>query len=495
MKKILLNVLLLYFGITCFAQAYRRNENWIIGFAPAIIFNFNGPLLIDTLPNVSATYQASCISDTNGNFLFYMNGFNLVNYNCQHVQDGTYLNCPQGVLWGNYSGGTTPWDQNSIIIPKKNNQYYVFSTGMSDSVATNYINHIKTEFDVLNYAVVDMDLNGGLGKVIEKNKVILDHQHYRNAAMTAVKHANGKDWWLIKTDCTFHRYQEYLVREDSILGPFYLPISDTGDFCYGFGQIYFSEDGKQLASGVYMKIDTNGVYSPNRLDLYDFDRCDGQLQFKKYYMVPYDTGSYSLRDRKMGMCFSPNNNLLYVSNYFTVYQIDLQDTNTYNAQFIHGPDTSDLSHFPLYSHISLAPDGRLYIGNFNGTRKYMSYIEYPDSQGTACHFVPLGVWQPFTNLLDPPNMPNYGLGPDTSKICWPLQQSESGERQSEWVVYPNPASTQLYFRGAERKKKRLYNAYGVIITETFKEEIDVKNLSRGLYFLQCNNLSKKIVVE
>jgi hypothetical protein len=54
------------------------------------------------------------------------------------------------------------FDQTSIILPKKDNTYYVFSTGMSDSVANNYINHVYSEFDVLNYSVVDMDSNAGM---------------------------------------------------------------------------------------------------------------------------------------------------------------------------------------------------------------------------------------------------------------------------------------------------------------------------------------------
>lgn len=39
---------------------------------------------------------------------------------------------------------------------------------MSDSVANNYLNHTYTEFDVLNYSLVDMDSNAGKGKVVEK---------------------------------------------------------------------------------------------------------------------------------------------------------------------------------------------------------------------------------------------------------------------------------------------------------------------------------------
>ena len=90
-----------------------------------------------------------------------------------------------------------------------------------------------------------------------------------------------------------------------------------------------------------------------------------------------------------------------------------------------------------------APDGKMYIGNSNGIRKYMSYIDSPNVKGLGCGFVSQGVWQPYTNLMSPPNMPNYGLGKDTSVVCWPLASSEIRDVRDEMEVYPNPASSEI----------------------------------------------------
>jgi hypothetical protein len=492
-----INVLLLTSSLI-YSQEYKRNNNWSLGYDPVVIFNFNSNLFIDTTDNINCgiSTSASTISDTLGNLALFSNGFIIYNYEGNAVEDGYYVNCPYGKVLCNYYGGASLFDQTSIILPKKGNTYYVFSTGMSDSVANNYLNNIKTEFDVLNYSVVDMDSNNGKGKVMQKNVVLADNRHYWNCAMQAVKHANGKDWWLVKADCNNNRYEEYVVREDTILGPYYQSITNIGDWCVSFSEIYFSNNGKQMASSIYGKYEGT-LNNRNRVDIFDFDRCSGELTFKKYYIAPYDTSNYPNNDFKNGICFSPNDSLLYMSNLYTIYQIDLHDTNTYNATFIHGPDTT-LANFPWYEHLACAPDGKMYIGNGNGTRKYMSYIDKPNVKGLGCNFKPQGLWQPYTNLRTPPNMPNYGLGADSALLvgCEPVSIREFENLvMREWHVYPNPSSTNFYIKSRKGKKKEMFNSVGQMVLSTKEDEIDVTKLAKGIYYLRCNNEVKKVVIE
>jgi hypothetical protein len=492
-----INVLLLTSSLI-YSQEYKRNNNWSLGYNPVVIFNFNSNLFIDTTDNINCgiSTSASTISDTLGNLALFSNGFIIYNYEGNAVEDGYYVNCPYGKVLCNYYGGASLFDQTSIILPKKGNTYYVFSTGMSDSVANNYLNHIITEFDVLNYSVVDMDSYNGKGKVVQKNVVLADNRHYWNCAMQAVKHANGKDWWLVKADCNNNRYEEYIVREDTILGPYYQNITNIGDWCVSYSEIYFSNNGKQMASSIYGKFEGT-LNNRNRVDIFDFDRCTGELIFKKYYMTPYDTSSYPNNDFKNGICFSPNDSLLYMSNLYTIYQIDLHDTNTYNATLINGPDTT-LNVFPWYEHLAAAPDGKIYIGNGNGTRKYMSYIDKPNVKGLGCNFKPQGLWQPYTNLRTPPNMPNYGLGADSALLvgCEPVSIREFENLEMlEWHVYPNPVSTNFYIKSRKGKKKEMFNSVGQMVLSTKEDEIDVSKLAKGIYYLRCNDEVKKVVIE
>lgn len=97
--------------------------------------------------------------------------------------------------------------------------------------------------------------------------------------------------------------------------------------------------------------------------------------------------------------------------------------------------------------------------------------------------------------MSPPNMPNYGLGADTSVMCWPLQSENVKEKEKDWVVYPNPAYQNIYISNARGKKKTLYNLSGQIISSTTKDEIDVSKYAKGLYFIQIDNAVKKIIIE
>ena len=232
-KRVILFLLVQVYSQFAFAQDYKRNNVWSIGSEPVLKFNFTNGLQIDTVENYNQPVPVGCIinscssiSDTTGKLLFFSNGYILYDSSGYALDNGLYVNCPYGNVLANYYGGKSIFDQTSIILPKKGNTYYVFSTGMSDSFANLYLIGLGPGFDVLNYSVVDMDSNAGLGKVIAKNVVLADNQHFTNTALHAVKHSNGKDWWLVKADCYNNRYQEFLVREDTILGPFYHQATD-----------------------------------------------------------------------------------------------------------------------------------------------------------------------------------------------------------------------------------------------------------------------------
>ena len=425
--------------IFCFyskAQDYKRGNNWVTGFAPVVRFQFKPNFLIDTFVNSYFTFCSSVISDTNGQFQFYCTGYTIMNKLGDIMENGEMVNCPQGVKIAKYYGGSSQYDQHSIIIPKKDNIYYVFSTGMSDSVANNFLNGTHFELDILNYSVVDMDANNGKGMVTDKNKIILDKQHYTNCALTAVKHANGRDWWLVKSDCINHQYQTFLVQPDTILGPYYEQVVDTGDLCTFYGQIYFSDDGTKFATSMYADnqgTDSLPFYNWNRVELYDFDRCTGKFTFRNVFKVPMDTSSYPGYDARAGICFSPNGKLLYMSTNYSIFQINIESNDVFNGQKICGPDTN--FGFPLYNLMATGPDGKLYIGNFNGIRKYMSYIDKPNIKGLGCTFKPNGIYQPYTNLKSPPNMANYGLGALKGSPCDTIGKLQV----QEMVIYPNPA--------------------------------------------------------
>ncbi|HNF72654.1 MAG TPA: T9SS type A sorting domain-containing protein, partial [Chitinophagaceae bacterium] len=80
--------------------------------------------------------------------------------------------------------------------------------------------------------------------------------------------------------------------------------------------------------------------------------------------------------------------------------------------------------------------------------------------------------------------------------CWPLSASESGEPKSvDWEMYPNPACNKIVFKNAEGLGKTLFNTLGQLLCSIQGNEMDIHTLQPGLYFLRCNGISKKIIVE
>ena len=79
--------------------------------------------------------------------------------------------------------------------------------------------------------------------------------------------------------------------------------------------------------------------------------------------------------------------------------------------------------------------------------------------------------------------------------CWPLMNEEVAGNNTLWEVYPNPAQAAIYIQHKDDKTKRLYNTLGQLLLETNTPMFDVSRLSKGIYFVQCEGVMKKVVVE
>ena len=74
-----------------------------------------------------------------------------------------------------------------------------FSLASSINLSNNQVGKIGSamlsKILINNQSIIDLNLNNGLGKVTQKN-VLLDSSPICDG-MVAVKHGNGRDWWLI----------------------------------------------------------------------------------------------------------------------------------------------------------------------------------------------------------------------------------------------------------------------------------------------------------
>ena len=311
--------------------------------------------------------------------------------------------------------------------------------------------------------------------------------------MTAVKHANGRDWWLVKPHKTKQKFYSFLIEADNIKEPIISDINEFPEMSTGIsGQSAFNASGTQMA---YTTADYKAEYY-----IANFDRCSGLFTAFKHFTIPNDLLKYG-DDWCEGVAFSPNDSLLYVTTSYSIWQIDLFNSTDSYIQ-LSGPDTL-LDYFPRYSMLALAPNDKIYIGNFNGTDKSMGFIDKPNVKGLGCNFKGRGngaISQPYTNLLVPPNMPNYGLGALVGSACDTIRAVPQN-----WLLYPNPATNNITLKIPNSKQGasiqlQVFNLLGqkivdkqVLISVDYEARLDVASLARSIYIIKAKYGNEEFV--
>ena len=467
-------------------------QTWNVGlFGYKTTFN-TGSIVHDTfLASVIFRRGHSNICDANGNILIVCNGMNIYDKYYNLMQDGDTI-VPKA--WSDFNQNSSTYTESSIILPFENKKYYVITPAMNDTQLTKSLGAgnrpLYGPFNLLLYHVVDMNANNGLGKVTQRMMPILENKELSKTQMMACRHANGKDWWLLKMAGDSNIVFKFLFTQDSVynMGYQYIPYPWRGYWDIQ-GQMVFSRDGTKWA--------TTYINFFGEAYLGDFDRCTGELSNIIKLSVPPQLSGYTLPVNEMdtlntGISFSPSGNMLYIARHTHVMQYNIA-TQTYYK--VCGWDTTAVG-FAKYSNLMLAPNDKIYIGNFGGTTKQMSVIDNPDVPGPGCNFCRkcLRSKSVYGVLSMPPCMPNYELGA-SGQSCWPLMNEEVAGNNTSWEVYPNPAQGVVYIKHKDGKTKRLYNTLGQLLDETHTTLFDVSRFSKGIYFVQCDGEMKKVVVK
>jgi hypothetical protein len=345
-----------------------------------------------------------------------------------------------------------------------------------------------------------MNANAGLGKVTQRMIPLMQNARFRKTQMMACRHGNGKDWWLLKQEGDSANVHTFLFTQDSVYDKgvqvFNEPIWGAWDIR---GQSTFNSSGTMYAT-------TSHGSSTGLIFIADFDRCNGILTNPHTIQMPFgsmhDPSDTTKKERlSVGLCFSPNNELLYVISYTNVYQYDLTDSTWFHVA---GIDTV-YSAAQGYETAYMGPDGKIYIGNFGGTSKQMSRIDNPDIKGAGCNFCPrclrLDSLGSTAYVGTPPCMPNYGLGADP---CWPVSIGQlDNEVMSQLVTYPNPASDEIMVESESFRNNKyelsILNLFGQKVLEqkgkSFNDKlsIDISDLPKGVYVLRVNEFVRRVV--
>jgi hypothetical protein len=412
-----------------FSQGY--NHAWLLGYGNWInkgrinITNNNLQLSIEQRSMEFSSTQGN-ISDANGNFIMSSNGVWIANKNNSLMLNGSGLN--PNSFTSSWSTGL-PLSNGNLVIPWPDDttKYVLFhQTGYYDP---NYSQASRE----LYYSVIDITGDNGNGEVIEKNiKIINDTLGW---GLSACKHANGRDWWIVALGDSGSTVHKVLLTPDTILYMGEQILSVPAYRGYG-GQPVFSSDGTKFA---FMHgLSVSGVWTHN-IRFFNFDRCNGD--FFNLKLIDISDGNFGF-----GISFSPNSKYLYASKFDKVLQLNTDTTNiaasldtvaVYDG-FISGwpPGCCATDFWLMY----LAANGKIYITSGNGVQ-HIHYVDNPDLDGLACdviqHGLDLnGVW----HNRSVPVHPNYYLGAVVGSLCDSLTSVTAIEHDFKFNIYPNPSS-------------------------------------------------------
>lgn len=330
----------------------KRTYHWYFGDSTGIDFSSGLPVL-DTNGVLTTLEGCATISDTSGRLLFYTDG--------TYVWDSTHTQMPNGFgLHGNWSALNS-----AVIVPQPGNDhiYYIFTVPA-------YAGH-WTPFKGMEYNVVDMNLNGGLGDVVTKNVVLFSAA---TEGLGAVRHANGIDYWVVGHQVSNSYFMAYLVTSAGVAST--PVISNIGVHAYDYDSCWFCAGNnlKFSPSGCRLAVAYNNLDS---IELFDFDISSGT--------VMNQIGLHS--SYSWGLCFSPDEKFLYATgtNYSTLQDQLLQfNLTSNNSSSIMASKTVISNGFSIESTMQLGPDGKIYCSLPYNT--YLSVINNPNNAGLGCNF-------------------------------------------------------------------------------------------------------------
>ncbi len=364
--------------------AQQKEANiWYFGRFLGIDFNSGTPVPLND-GQLNTTEGVATICDVNGNLRFYTDGIRIWNRLHQVMPNGT------GLL------GDPSSTQSAIIIPfiGDNTRYYVFTVAQLSGP------------NGLNYSVVNMTLDGGKGDVEVKNLPVISNVVEK---ITAVRHCNNRDIWVVAHGSASDIYYSFLV---SVAGVNTSPvISHAGVILPGvvppspldstsLGYLKASPDGSKIAAAHWTV----------NVDVSDFDNATGVVSNSASMYIPGDPHYLSY-----GIEFSPNSKLLYSSVFYTdpanaqkrnaLFQYDVTLGNA--AAIRASKQVISLNSDPIdtYAALQIAPDGKMYMAK--RAYKNIASVSNPNVYGPGCVFTASAIQWTLSNQESSYGLPTF----------------------------------------------------------------------------------------
>ncbi len=379
-------LLLIFLVLSGIMVSQNETKKWYFGYGAGLNFSNNPPTPL-ALSSMSTTGACSSISDNSGNLIFYTGAGNV--YNSSHTV------IPNGSGVG-FSANS--WSSNLILKkPGSTSIYYIFNVVYSSSQG-------------FNYSIVDMSLAAGQGSVTVKNQPLVNG--YVCDKLTATKHCNGTDYWVVVRDLCFNNTNcsgaySFMAYQLSAAGISTVPVNSPYTYIWNnttnfgwyqgyVGQMKISPNGKKLACANYGNWSSSQTWTTNAgtFELYDFDISTGVVSNSLVLMNQNWTSS-NWNNYGMGAEFSPDCTKLYGSLWYNnstggnLFQWDLCAGSPSAVAASIATIANTYSNNSNYlSQLQMASDGKIYCAQWwNASQSTsISVINNPNNLGSACNF-------------------------------------------------------------------------------------------------------------
>jgi hypothetical protein len=227
------------------------------------------------------------------------------------------------------------------------------------------------------------------------------------------------------------------------------------------------------------------------IDIFDFDRCQGQFISGERLPFPGDPNTGI-----MGTAISPSSRYLYVSALSKLFQYDLQSNDIEGSKILIDEydwflDSMTSNFQTTFYQQMLAPNGKIYMSVPNSTF-YFHVIHQPDSAGLACDFRQHDLRLATKHGFCVPNFPYFRLYDMPGSPCDSLGVNSTNEHEvpfGEIRLSPNPIGSGIVnveIPSGAGGILRLFNTAGRFIEEYKMEReqvfsLDCSSLSNGVY--------------
>ena len=375
--------------------------------------------------SLSVTWSRAAYSDTNGDLVFASNGWRLVN------REGEILSYK---LWDssmNHPGNLT--DTTSVIVPM--GPLFLDDPGNPDGAYLLYGQY--QPINLSNFGA-SLDLIFSYAYLNEPSRSLVSQNNHLPVDTTSIgdmqacRHANGRDWWIIKPKIYENQY---------IIGL----LDPTG---FHFEEVTIPELSPARQANTFSQFSFEGnrfvhytTAASRNFHVFDFDRCSGTLS----NLQVFDVSDSLILGSLPFFCLSPDGTKAYMKRSQVqnppmrpgILQYDFN-----SGAFTHYVD--DQTAAPL-----LSPNGKTVIFGHatldqNGvpTERFLSEIMNPNEAGPACEVIQnrYSVNNNQTFAMNS-NYANFKLGALEGSGCDTLGLiTRHVSAVAKLKVYPNPSS-------------------------------------------------------